>query len=288
MSIRLVATIAVALFLGLVAVLILNATIGGHKSATAATSAGTTPVVVAVAPIARGATLQPTMLKVVAFPSSAAPTGAFSSIDELAGAKTNGRLAMRSLGAGEAVLANAVTGPGGKLTLASVIAPGMQAVSVRTTDVTGVGGFVLPGDRVDVLLTRTMQQGGEQNPFSVTQIVAENVLVLGVDQEDNNESDKPVVVKAVTIEASPAQAQVITLGQTVGTVSLTLRHVADDEPQLQKATTVAQLGYAPRPAPAPRRAPAAAQDGQPHMALYGPGIVRVTRVTDITPYRVGR
>lgn len=286
MSIRLVATIAVALFLGLVAVLILNATIGGrHKTEVAAGAAGTTPVVVAATPIARGATLQPTMLKVVSFPNAAMPPGAFSTVGQLTGAQANQRLAMRSLAPGEPVLLNAVTGPGGRLTLASVISPGMQAVSLRTTDVTGVGGYVLPGDRVDVLLTRTLQQGGD-NPFSVTQIVAENVRVLGVDQTDTDENDKPVVVKAVTVEVTPGQAQTITLGQTVGTVSLTLRHVADEALQPQKATTVAELGFAvrPRPAPAPKRP--AAEDGA-HAPLYGPGVVRVTRVTEVTPYRLG-
>ena len=130
--------------------------------------------------------------------------------------------------ANEPLLVGNVSGPGGKLNLSSTVAPGMRAVSLRSNDVAGVGGFVLPGDRVDILLTRATGSG--EHTDTVTQILAENVRVLGVDQSDNDQADKPVVAKAITVEVTPEQAQSISLGQTVGTVSLTLRHVADDAP----------------------------------------------------------
>ena len=139
------------------------------------------------------------------------------------------------------------------MNLSGNVAAGMRAVSLRSNDVAGVGGFVLPGDRVDILLTRA-GTGNDAAKNTLTQVLAENVRVLGVDQSDNDEADKPVVAKAVTVEVTPEQANSISLGQQIGTVSLTLRRVADDAPLASKAMTVSDLGPAPKKpvaAPAP-------------------------------------
>src|SRR6266550_948000 len=130
----------------------------------------------------------------------------------------------------------------------------MPPPQMPSTDVTGVGGFVLPGDRVDVLLTRTVSGGNDANN-TVTQVLAENVRVLGVDQSANDEADKPVVSKAITVEVTPDQAHSIALGQSVGTVSLTLRRVADDAPLARKSTAVSDLAVGPRKAAARPRSP---------------------------------
>jgi pilus assembly protein CpaB len=172
--------------------------------------------------------------------------------------------------ANEPILASNVSGPGGKLNLSGTIGAGMRAVSLRSTDVTGVGGFVLPGDRVDVFLTRSVG-GGSEAGNTLTQVLAENVRVLGVDQSDNDQADKPVVSKAITVEVTPDQAQSISLGQTVGTVSLTLRHVADDVPLQRKSTAVSDLGPGPRKAAGPPAGPA----------------VRVVRGTDASRFSLG-
>ena len=284
MSIRTLATLAIAIVLGLIAVIILNATLGGPRAAKQVAAVGS-PVVVAAQPIVRGMALQPPLLKVVSFPAEAVPVGAFSSIQQLTGASGVGRLALRSLTPGEPILLTEVSGPGGRLNLATMLDPGMQAIAIRSTDVTGVGGFVLPGDQVDVLLTRAVSRGGDQPVYTVTQVLAQNVKVVGIDQSDNDESTKPAVAKAVTIEVTPAQAQSITLGQAVGSVSLSLRHVADSMVLAHTATTANDLGFVP---PLVRKpAAAAASDKPAGTPLYGPGIVRVTRVTDTTPYRVG-
>ena len=288
MSIRTIATLAIAIVLGLIAVIILNSSLGSHKTQQVAAQAGGATVVVAALPIARGMTLQPALLKTVNYPQDAVPVGAFQSIQQLTGAAAVQRLALRSMSPNEPILLTEVSGPGGKLNLSSVLDPGMQAVSLRANDVSGVGGFVLPGDRVDVLLTR--QVGADKT--GVAQIIAENVRVLGIDQSDNDEADKPSVAKAITIEVTPAQAQTITLGQTVGNVSLSLRHVADSEALAKRATTEAELGFwvSNRPASTkPVAAPVAVAAGEKpgEVPLYGPGIVRVTRVTETSGYRLG-
>jgi pilus assembly protein CpaB len=248
---RTIATFAVAIFLGVVAVVLtrgyMNSVVqrGGPV-----TSAGMVPVVVAAQPMDRGVVLDAAHLKVVNFPAEAAPANAFHAVSDLTGGKDQQRLALRSLVANEPVLAPYVSGPGGKLNLSGTIAAGMRAVSLRSSDVIGVGGFVLPGDRVDVLLTRS-PNGNNDNSNTVTQILAENARVLGVDQSASEEADKPVVSKAITVEVTPDQAQAISLGQSVGTVSLTLRHVADDSSLARKSMSVSDLGPAPKKASGP-------------------------------------
>lgn len=251
-SLRTVATLAAAILLGLIAVILTRSYLSNAVRTNPAveTSNGPAiPVVVTAANVPRGGALQPAMLKVVAYPSGAAPAGAFHSIAELTGAGQQ-RLALRSMVANEPVLPANISGPGGKLNLSGSVAAGMRAVSLRSNDVAGVGGFVLPGDRVDILLTRT-GSGNDAVKESLTQTLAENVRVLGVDQSDNDEADKPVVAKAVTVEVTPEQAASISLGQQIGTVSLTLRRVADDAPLTTKALTVADLGPAPKKSTAP-------------------------------------
>jgi pilus assembly protein CpaB len=286
MPIRTIATLAAAVVLGLIAVLILNSYLNASRKAQPiTTAAGGEAVVVAAVPITRGMTLQPALLKTVNYPQGSVPADDFTSVAQLLGVGGQ-RVALRDLTPDEPILAAEVSGPGGRFTLSSVLDPGMQAVAIRSNDVAGVAGFVLPGDQVDVLLTRSVSQGNDQQN-SVTQIVAQNVKVLAVDQTDDESDNKPSVARAITVEVTPAEAQVIALGQTVGTVSLALRHVADSEIIAQRATTVANLGFAPVPVrTAPVAAPAA-PDGKDVVPLYGPGIVRVTRVTDTVGYRVG-
>jgi pilus assembly protein CpaB len=286
MSIRTIATLAIAVVLGLIAVIILNATLGGPRANKQTVASAGAPVVVAAQPILRGVALQAPLLKVVNFPQDSVPVGAFTSVQQLTGASGAGRLALRSLTPGEPILLTEVSGPGGRLNLATMIDPGMQAIAIRASDVTGVGGFVLPGDEVDVLLTRAISRGGDQPVYTVTQILAQNVKVVGVDQSDNDEATKPTVAKAVTIQVTPAQAQSITLGESVGSVSLALRHVADAMVLARTATTAGDLGFNP-PLVRPATATPVSTDKPPAIPLYGPGVVRVTRVTDTTPYRVG-
>lgn len=252
-SVRTIATFAVAIFLGIVAVVLTrsyvnNATVGNVTPA----AASTVPVVVAAQDLDRGVALQPNFLKVVNFPADAAPASAFHAVADLTGSKDQQRLALRAMVANEPVLAANVSGPGGKLNLSSTVGAGMRAVSLRSSDVTGVGGFVLPGDRVDVFLTRAAGEGAQ----TLTQVLAENVRVLGVDQSANDEADKPVVSRAITVEVTPDQAQAISLAQSVGTVSLTLRRVADDAPLTRKSTSVSDLGPTPRRVAGPPPGPA--------------------------------
>jgi pilus assembly protein CpaB len=94
----------------------------------------------------------------------------------------------------------------------------MRAVGIRVNDVVGVGGFVLPGDRVDVLFTRT-----GSNEMPATDVLIQNTRVLAVDQIADEKNTEPTVAKVVTIEVNAVDAQKIALAQTLGALTLSLR-----------------------------------------------------------------
>jgi pilus assembly protein CpaB len=211
------------------------------------------------------------MLRVVNFPTVSVPTSSFRTVEQVIPAGAPPRVAMREFVANEPLVAAKLSGPGSKANLAGALTPGMRAVGVRVTDVAGVGGFVLPGDRVDVMVTREVGAGA--NVSSVVQVLAENSRVLGVDQ--SSEAEEPVVAKAVTLEVTPDQAQSISLAQAVGAVTLALRQAADGAPLSRRSMTVSDLGGVRAPGPVRRRAAA------PRTQIAQ---VRVTRGVEISGY----
>lgn len=282
MPIRTIATLFVAIMLGVFAVILVRNYVGANQAKQAPQVAGV-PIVVATQAIPRGTVLQPNLLKVAHVPPEAAPEGAFQTVEQLAGAEGQQRVALRTIAPNEPLLPTKISGPGGRAILSATVAEGMRAISLRSNNIAGVAGFVLPGDHVDILLTRNLEAGN-----SVTQTLADNVLVLGVDQNPSDESDKPQVASAVTIQVTPAQAHTITLAQSVGQVTLALRSVSDQGLPSRRATTVAELGFVPRPKPAPAVAAAPARPPGPAPMFQPSGdVVRVTRGTDVTGYQLG-
>lgn len=282
MNIRTVATVAIALLLGVVAMSLVHNYVKASAGAAPSVAAGGRPVVVAARAVERGVPLSGDAIKIVYYPADAVPEGAFDSVAALSDGG-RARRALLPLSPNQPILPSQVSGPRATGGLSVVLQPGMRAVSVRTDDVAGVGGFVMPGDHVDVLVTR---QSGEGDAAlnSLTQTVIENVRVLGVDQAA--QADKPVVTKAVTLEVSPAQAQTVALAQTVGTVRLSLRNEEDDAKSAGGATTVADLGGAPRaPAAAATVVRQAAPRQTAQSAPVGPQ-VRVTRGVQTQSYAV--
>lgn len=250
LSLRTIAILVTAIVMGLLAIFAVNQYVNSNRPAAVAPAqvaqtpqgAGT-PVVVAATKIERGIAIQPQNLKVVNYPSTSVPDGTFTTIDQLTGDKAGQRVAMRAMVAGEPLLKTQVSLPGGHLNLSGIITPGMQAVTIRSNELSGVAGFVLPGDHVDVLMTRPLPPIDGKQPETVTQILAQDVKVLGVDQSTDENVEKPIVSHVVTVEVTSSQAQSITLGQAVGTVSLSLRHVTDPMHVARRGTVSSQFGY---------------------------------------------
>lgn len=210
-----------AIVLGLLAVLLMRTYIGtgGNPGvATAVAVPRSTPVVVAASDLPPGATIDKTKLKLIDWPVDSVPAGSFRSLATIPA--DHGLL--QPMVAGEPLLAARMTGGTARPGIAPRIADGMRAATVRVTDVTGTGGFILPGARVDVLITQAASQSN--TPFN--DVLFENVRVIAVNQDANEAKDKPEVAQTVTIEISPVQSQKLALAQTVGTVSLVLRNPA--------------------------------------------------------------
>jgi pilus assembly protein CpaB len=144
---------------------------------------------------------------------------------------------LRTIEANEPILSSKVSGEGEKATLSAIISEEMRAMTIRVNDVIGVAGFIVPGDRVDVLLTR--EEGGDKN--QITDILLQNVKVLGIDQLANDNQEKPIVVQAVTVEVSPEQSQKLTLASQVGNLTLALRNVLDAEAELARTVGIRDL-----------------------------------------------
>jgi pilus assembly protein CpaB len=194
-------------------------------------------IVVAGKPLRFGDELNSAALREMPWPENALPAGAFGKIADLTSGK---RVVLMPIDVNEAVLASKITGPGQRATLSAMLSDGMKAVTIRVNDVEGVAGFVLPGERVDVVLTRT----GEKNN-SVNDVVLQNVRVLAVDQLADQRADKPAVVKAVTLEVDPTDGQKIALAATVGTLSLLLRKAGDVVSADTRRVTTRDLMTAP-------------------------------------------
>ncbi len=223
----------------------------------------TTQVIVASTQLHFGNKVRREHLRVVDWPTAAVPEGSFKSIDDILGkeevdAKTGvkkpaeARTALRTIEVNEPILKSKITGFGGRASLSTLIAPGMRATTIRVNDVSGVAGFVLPGDRVDILLTRDPESGKRRGNNLQTDVFLQNMKVLAIAQDANQDRNKAAVVKAVTLEVTPTQAQKLTLAQKLGSLSLALRHVNTvnaEAPQSIKARdlNVGEANLAPKP-----------------------------------------
>jgi pilus assembly protein CpaB len=204
----------------------------------------TNKIVIATQPLRYGQDLGIAHLKEIDWPAGNIPTGAFGSIGELLKSGER-RVVLSAIEVNEPILKWKITGPGQRASLSALIEPGMKAVTVRVNDVLGVAGFVLPGDRVDVLLTKTERAGGaDRDPSKTfTDVILQHVRVLGVDQLADDRTETPSVVKAVTLELSTTDAQRVTLAASMGTLSLMLRPAGSTQTAWTSRITASELEH---------------------------------------------
>lgn len=231
-----------ALVFGVIAVFIAQVWLANQANRQVETVAPQVPsrtVVVARQPLRYGTELSAAMLQEIAWPSDAVPAGAFAKIDDIL--KSGRRVVLTAIEAHEPVLGVKMTGPGERATLSALVKPGMKAVTVRVNDVEGVGGFVLPGEYVDVVLTRTVDKGN-----ATTEVVLQNRRVLAVDQSADERAAKATVAKSITLEVDTVEAQKVWLASTVGSLSLLLRKAGETAQARTRKITLSDLS-APEP-----------------------------------------
>lgn len=205
-------------------------------------------VVVAGAPLRFGMELDRAQLAEIPWPQQSLPEGAFATIDELFA--QGSRVVLSPVEINEPVLLAKLSGANGRATLSNLLSPGMRAVTIRTDEIAGVGGFVAPGDRVDVVLTRdagAIQEvennaAGASGSTITTEVVVENAKVLSVGQAADERQTQPQVVNSVTIEVSTEGAQKVALARNVGSLSLSLRSAADISATSDGVTTISSFG----------------------------------------------
>jgi pilus assembly protein CpaB len=150
-----------------------------------------------------------------------------------------GTVVRNEITAGQPLTQGALIKPGERGFLAAALGPGMRAVTVAVSATSGVAGFVFPGDRVDLVLTQTVAGGGDGAPLKVSETILRNMRVLATDQRMSaqGEDGKPVVLNTstVTLEGTPKMAEKIAVAQTIGQLSLSLRSIADNSAELERA-----------------------------------------------------
>ncbi|WP_373475505.1 Flp pilus assembly protein CpaB [Sphingorhabdus sp.] len=150
-----------------------------------------------------------------------------------------GTVVRNAITAGQPITKGSLVKPGDRGFLAAALGPGMRAITVPVSALTGVAGFIFPGDRVDLVLTQNIAGPGGP-PLKVSETILRNMRVLATDQRSTNTVDEAgnTVVrkyKLVTMEATPSIAERITVAQSLGTISLSLRSLADNAAELEQA-----------------------------------------------------
>lgn len=240
--------LVVALALGISAALLskiwLQAQVPQPQAAVAAPKVDMGTIVIAAKSLRFGNRLAQRSLREVEWPNKAIPEGAFRKITDIVNGKDR-RVVLSAIEENEPVLGWKITGPGQRASLSALIGDGKKAVTIRVNDVLGVAGFVLPGERVDVLLTRTeTHDAGKEVPIqknTFTDVLLHNVRVLAVDQLADDRTEEPAPAKAITIEVDTRQAQKLVLAANVGQLALALRSAGSTDGGASRRIELADL-----------------------------------------------
>lgn len=195
-------------------------------------------------------------LKLVEWQGNAPLVGAFTKTDDVVG-----RVMLFPVAAGEPILQRQLSAPGSGTGLANKVTEGMRAISLKSDEVVGVAGFLLPGTHVDVLVT--YPSPASQEPVTAT--VLQNVVVLAAGQKIQPDPDgKAVTVDVVTLLVTPRDAERAVMAAAHGSVHFDLRNGADQEQLTNGPLQLSQLQGAmpnaePRPAASPRKVSTAVQ-----------------------------
>lgn len=244
MNARPIITFAIGLIMATVAVFFVSDRLTNTepvpevKQAVAEPPFAVTKTLVAVTDLKFGNRIGREHIKEVLWPTESLPKDAFTKIDDLLGTDEEDRVVLKPITAGEPILANKISGFGERASMSTMIPEGKRAYAIRVNAVSGVAGFLLPGDRVDVLLTRS---AGSDRNNKITDVVLQNVVIRGIDQISDEDRNKPQVVRTVTVEVTPDETQKLALAMQVGTLSLALRNLQSSEQSVPRTIGISDL-----------------------------------------------
>jgi pilus assembly protein CpaB len=252
---RLKIALVVAVFFGLIASYGIYNFLSSQQREAASLRAAQQDIVVAGQDIAPGTVLNENaikkgVIKTTPWPKASVPAGAFTSPQQVVG-----KVSRVKIMANEPILDARLAGEGAGLKVR--LEPGKRAVAVRVDEIIGVSGFIVPDDRVDVILTTT-PAGGSQDA-RISKIVLQNKRVLSVAQSTEQKDGKPQVARSITLEVTPEDAEKLSLASQEGPIVLALRGLGDEnEPRTAGSSKRDLLSLAPVARRAPGKAPAAA------------------------------
>lgn len=194
-----------------------------------------TDVFVAARAMRYGDTLGPDDVKPVQWPSSALPSGVFRDMEELFPEGGGKRTVLRVVERHEPLLKVKVTEPGEDAGVAARLGEGMRAFALRVDVMSGVSGFLRPGDRVDVYWTGTGEDGG------VTRLIEANLRLIAIDQQTDEERSNPTIAQTVTVEAAPAIVAKLAQAQATGRLTLALVGVSDETQSASVEATLDEI-----------------------------------------------
>jgi pilus assembly protein CpaB len=237
---------------------------------TAETEVATDVVIIAAIDIPYGTKVAGRHLKILTLPEGTAPPRAFREREDV-----QDMVATANILSGEILMRDRFAAHETGSTLAALVSEAMRAVTIRVDDVVGVAGFLLPGNRVDVLASRMDTRTRRATTETIlTETILKNLKVLAVDQTAATQDNDPVIVRAVTLEMTPAQSETLVKAKEEGTIQLTLRNPGDRHELAERPP--------PPPAPAPRRAVRTAPRA-PTRADVPVTIIRGTHVETVRP-----
>jgi pilus assembly protein CpaB len=205
----------------------------------------TTTIVVANRQLPFGTQLTDDNVEEIPWLAKVIPAGSFNSKEGLF--KEGRRISLATIQANEPILSSKITGPNERASLSTLLDKDKRAITIRVDDVRGVAGFILPNDRVDVVLIRNATDTGSRQ----SDLLLQDVKVIAIDQIASQQKDNPTVAKAVTLEVTPYEAQKISLATNIGNLSLILRKAGDANVVAHNRVTEIDLSDEGRPAPPP-------------------------------------
>ena len=189
-----------------------------------------TQVMVAQANLPAGTFLKDGHMRWQSWPDNSVPDNYLvkgqATMEELDGA-----VLRRSISGGEPLSASRIVKPGQRGFLAAVLTPGYRAVATKIGAASGIAGLVFPGDRVDIVLTHTIQDG-EKGKRRASETVLTNVRVLALDRRVDDQSDEAKLAKTATLELTPKQVEILAVTRELGRLTLSLRSLAKDQEEL--------------------------------------------------------
>jgi len=268
MNIARVVVLGIAIMAAGGAVVVVRAGMGGNKAAKAVAEEATAAedVLVAAADVVPGQTLDAMSVRWQAWPKTAVAAAFITKTKQPDSAKAIAGLITRSpLISGEPITDSNTVHANTTGFMAATLTSGMRAISVSVSAQTGAGGFILPNDRVDVLLTR--ETGGNGGKNFESEVVLKDVRVLAIDQTIQQEKDKQSVVgRTATLELTPEQAQLMARSEPSGVLSLALRRLGESD-----GMPVTVVQPPPKLPPAAARIVAADVDG---VRVYRAGVLQ--------------